>query len=44
MFGVYLKIHIIADIVDIVDIVDAEVELLFSKISFNFVVYIYIYI
>ena len=39
MFGVYLKIHII---VDIVDIVDAEVELLFSKISFNFVVYIYI--
>lgn len=42
MFGVYLKIHII---VDIVDIVDAEVELIFSKITFNLLcIYIYIYI
>jgi hypothetical protein len=39
MFGVYLKIHII---VDIVDIVDAEVELIFSKITFNLLcIYIY---
>jgi hypothetical protein len=39
MFGVYLKIHII------VDIVDAEVELIFSKITFNLLyMYIYIYI